>query len=277
MTLGGVLLLALMLPATPGNGAGAAEAEVATATAPYQVGLLSPGLVPSVLVIAPAAGDGGSEKRRGWPLPLKLLVAEGSIVALSSAGHISDGVGQPPESGAMVLGGGLVGLGGFAAMMMLWASADANTVEEREGSYTLAVACVALIGAGAYNLYLHKNQADGPEIFRGNMIALNAVPLVTWGVAKLNHWRFSFWPQTSGTARGRVRDPMVLAIDPEGVLALDELMRWRGSTGDSLRFLEDTQIRKAALARSVATDDATRLEPLEVSWIRRETSMSRIF
>ena len=129
-------------------------------------------------------------ERKGWPMPLKLLVAEGSIAALSSAGYISEAVGEPPKSGAYVLGASLVSVSGVVFIFIPWALADAQTSEDREGTYAIAVGLVALAAAGGYNLYLNNNEdPTSAQIFRDNMIALNAVPLVTWGVAKVFGWR----------------------------------------------------------------------------------------
>ena len=122
-------------------------------------------------------------------MPLKLLVAEGSIAAMSSAGYISEAIGEPPESGAYVLGASLVSLSCVTFMFVPWALADAQSTEDREGTYVMAVGLVALAAAGGYNLYLQNNQdPSSAQIFRDNMIALNAVPLVTWGVAKVFRW-----------------------------------------------------------------------------------------
>jgi hypothetical protein len=146
------------------------------------------GFAPSNPVISSFGGPEKDSKSMGWPRPVTLLVGEASIVALASSGHISDLVGEPPESGAFVLGGGLVALGAVGTMFVPWAMADANSEEDRKGTLALLVGCVAVMAAGGYDLYLHANHdPGGAQIFRDNMIALSAVPLVTWGAGRVLH------------------------------------------------------------------------------------------
>ena len=148
-------------------------------------------LNPALAIEGAPATTTASATPGGWPLPLKLLVAEGSIAAMSSCGYISEAVGEPPRSGAYVLGSSLVGVGAFAALFIPWALADANTQEQREGTYLMAIACAAVLAAGGYNLYLNNNHdPTSAQIFRDDMIALNAVPLVAWTAGRIFHWRF---------------------------------------------------------------------------------------
>src|SRR5437870_9856389 len=115
--------------------------------APDTVAPTSVGLAPS----NPGSHREGS-KFKGWPLPVSLLVGEASIAALASSGHISDLAGEPPESGAYVLGSGLAALGAIGTMFVPWALADANTHEDRRGVLTLLVGCVGVMSAGGYDL-----------------------------------------------------------------------------------------------------------------------------
>jgi len=185
MILAGVVFLASMLPPPAGEPAPVvphAIARPAPASRP---------LNPAFAIEGAPATTTPSTTPGGWPMPLKLLLAEGSIAAMSSCGYISEAVGEPPRSGAYVLGSSLVGVGAFGALFIPWALADANTEEQREGTYLMAIACAAVVAAGGYNLYLNNNHdPTSAQIFRDNMIALNAVPLVTWTAGRIFHWRF---------------------------------------------------------------------------------------
>ena len=74
-------------------------------------------------------------------------------------------------------------------MFIPWMLAAAETNEHRDASYLAAVSVTAILAVGAYNLYLKDvDDADSTRIFRDNLLLLNAIPLLTWGVGQLAGW-----------------------------------------------------------------------------------------
>jgi hypothetical protein len=182
----GVLLFVTLLPIQPGAGFVTAADRAPESRPAFFAAVPESGLASGAgREIAPFQSSGGTVKKRGWPWPAKLLVGEAAIATLSSVGY---GGGDSPNEGATALGAVLIGAGGLAASIIPMGLADSNEKTRGEIKGAL-VGCGALMLAGGYNLILANNNDGGAgRIFRHNMVALNAVWLVTWGISSWRHW-----------------------------------------------------------------------------------------
>ena len=189
MTPADMLLLVTLLPMHAGGGLGIASEPAREVRPVVEAFVTKPVSLARAEQVLAASGSGAdATKKHGWSRPAKLLVLEGTIVALGSAGHIAKVLGKPPNDGAEALGVGLIGIGGLFGTLAPMGLADSGE-KDRGNIKSLLVGCAALVAAGGYDLYLSKNNdGGGGRILRHNLVALNGVWLVTWGIARWRHW-----------------------------------------------------------------------------------------